>query len=289
MKLAYFSAFLWTLGYPFPCAASTDAQPPAIGNFALPASQQPGPMLGFGQNILLKNQVQIFLFADDYAGVNQHSIELIPSILYGITDNLSLFLNAPYAVSNQQGSNKSAGFEDAFAQLEYAFYNGSNTRFTDQATVVANITAPTGSISKNPNTGVGSPSFFLGTTWSRTYVDWFYFASPGATLTTAKNGTKFGNSYLYQGGFGRNIANINGWLLAWMLEGDGTYTQKTRFRGSVNPNSGGNVFYLTPSFWASTKRLLFQLGAGWAVAQSLNGSQPRNTYVLAANLGWGIN
>ncbi len=271
------------------CEAKEEAAPPDIGNFALPASQQLGPLVSFGQNILLQNQVQLFLFADDYAGVNKHSIDLIPSVLYGITDNLSLFLNMPYAASYEQGSNKSTGFEDAFVQLEYAFYNGSTSCFADQATVVANVTVPTGSIQKNPSTGVGSPSFFLGTTFSRTFVDWYYFVSPGATFTTAKTGTKFGNSYLYQGGFGRNIANINGWLLAWMLEGDGTYTQKDRVQGSLDPNSGGNVIYLTPSFWASTKKLLFQLGAGWAVAQRLNGSQPQNTYLLAANLGWGIN
>ena len=104
-----------------------------------------------------------------------------------------------------------------------------------------------------------------------------------------RNGTKLGNNYLYQGGLGRNITNINGWMLAWMVEGTGTYTPKTRFQGMLNPNSGGNVFYLTPSFWASTKRIIFQLGAGWAVAQHLNGNQPRNTYVLAGNLGWGFN
>jgi len=112
---------------------------------------------------------------------------------------------------------------------------------------------------------VGSPSFFLGTTFNRTYVDWFVFSSPGAVLTTAKTGTKFGNSYLYQFGFGRNIADTNGWILAGMAEIDGDYTQRNRVRGIIDANSGGNVIYVTPSLWASTKKFIFQFGVGLPV------------------------
>jgi len=276
--------FLFT----FRCEASEDAQPPKIGNFVLPTSQQPGPLVGFGENMLDKNEKQLFLFADDYVGLNKHYIDLIPSLLYGITDNLSIFINAPYAASYKMGQQKSAGFEDAFAQLEYAFYNKSTSSFIDQATVVANVTVPSGSIQKTPQTGVGTPSFFLGTTFNRTYVNWFVFGSPGAVFTTAKNGTKFGNNYLYQFGFGRNIANFNGWMLAWMAEIDGTYAQRNRVRGIIDPNSGGNIVYVTPSIWASTKKLLFQLGVGLPAAQNLYGKQTRETYLLVANIGWSI-
>jgi len=276
--------FLFTIS----CEASTNQEPPKMGNFALPNSQQPGPLIGFGENILVKNETQLFLFADDYAGVNKHFIDFIPSILYGITDNLSLFINVPYAVSFQLNQQKSTGLEDAFAQLEYAFYNKSTATFVDQATIVANVAIPTGSAQKLPPTGDGSPSIFLGTTFNRTYVNWFVFGSPGATFTTANNGTKIGNSYLYQLGFGRNIANLNGWLLAWMAEIDGTYTQRNRINGIIDPNSGGNILFVTPSIWASTKKFLFQLGVGVPVTQNLYGNQTRNTYLIAMNMGWTI-
>lgn len=274
--------------FTFTCEASEDKKPPETGNFALPSSQQPAPLIGFGQNIISQHETQLFLFADNFAGVNKHFMDLIPSVLYGITDKLSIFISTPYAASYEVGQKKSTGFEDVSAQLEYAFYSKSISNFTDQATVVANVTAPTGSIQKNPSTGVGSPSFFLGTTFNRTYVDWFVFGSPGAVLTTAKDSTKFGNSYLYQFGFGRNIADINGWLLAWMAEIDGTYTQQNRVRGIIDPNSGGNVVYITPSIWASTKKFIFQFGVGLPATQNLYGNQTRDTYLLAANIGWSI-
>ncbi len=37
-------------------------------------------------------------------------------------------------------------------------------------------------------------------------IDWYGFLSSGATLTTSHHGNKIGNQYLYQGGFGKNIA-----------------------------------------------------------------------------------
>lgn len=272
----------------FSSTCHADDEPPKIGNFVLPFSQQPGPLLGFGENILNKNETQLFLYADGFAGVNKHFIDVIPSILYGITSSLSIFINAPYAASYEVGPQKSSGFEDAFAQLEYAFYNNSTKSYADEATVVANMTVPTGSIQKNPATGIGSPSYFVGTTFNRTYVDWFLFGSPGVILTTAKNGTKFGNSYLYQFGFGRNIADINGWLIAWMTEIDGNYTQQNRVQGLIDPNSGGNIVYVTPSLWASTKKLILQFGVGAPVTQHWYGNQTRATYLVVGNVGWSI-
>lgn len=267
---------------------ASEDQPPLIGNFILPASKQPAPLISFGENILDKNETQLSLFVDDYAGVNSHYIDVIPGLLYGITSNLSLFVNVPYAASYQANQKKSTGFEDLFAQLEYAFYNGSSKNYVDQATVVVNLAAPTGSIHKVPATGVGSLSYFLGATFNRTYVNWFLFASPGGLFTTAKNGTKFGNNYLYQFGFGRNIAAVQGWLLAWMTEIDGTYAQRNRVQGVIDPDSGGNKVYVTPSLWVSTKKMIVQFGVGYAVAQHLNGSQTRDTFLVASNLAWNI-
>jgi len=265
---------------------NNESEPSHIGNFALPYSQQPGPLIGLGENILNKNETQLFIFGDDYVGVGQHFIDAIPGILYGITDYLSIFVNTPIAVSYQQNNNHSAGFEDMFIQLEDAFYNKSTQSYTDQATILGNVTLPTGSSTKQPPTGVGSPSFLLGATFDRTYVDWFLFASPGAILTTTHDNTKFGNEYLYQGGFGRNITNINDWMFAWMIEGDGQYSQKNRVSGVTQINSGGNVVYITPSLWISSKKLIFQLGVGYPVIQHLNGNQNRNLYLIAANVGW---
>ena len=99
--------------------------------------------------------------------------------------------------------------------------------------LVANITFPTGSSKKNPPTGFGSPSLFLGGTYYHVLVDWFVFTSHGAILTTSNHRTKIGDQFLYQFGFGRTIPSPEGWIYAWMIEIDGQYNKKNRIHGTL--------------------------------------------------------
>lgn len=270
-----------------PNKQATQTSPPSRGIFALTPSQQPGPLISLGQNIIDKNQVQVFFFADVFKGKEKQAIDLIPSLLYGLTDDLSLFLNVPVAVGYKQNEQHSAGIEDLFIQAEYAFYGKKTVEWFDQATFITNISFPTGSIKKEPATGVGAASFLVAATFSRTTPDWFGFTSPGVVFTTSHQGTKFGNQFLYQCGYGRNISAVKSeYIFAWMLEIDGQYNQKNKLRTIDDPNSGGNTIYVTPSLWLSSSQWVAQLGVGLPVAQHLYGNQKRNYYSLNFNIGW---
>lgn len=262
-------------------------EPPKIGNFSLPLSQQPGSLIGIGQNILNKNQAQLYLFADYFKGVRQHMLDIMPSFLYGITDNFSIFITLPIAASYKYEDNHSSGLGDASFQFEYAYYTKDTKKYSEEATIIANFILPTGSSKKQPPTGFGSPSFMLGTGYARTYVDWFGYTFQGTIQTTSHDGTKLGNEYLYQFGLGRNVLTIPSKLIfALQVEVDGEYTEKDRINGVTDPNSGGNVVFVTPSLWVSSKKLIFQFGVGFPVIQNLNGNQNKMNYLLAANLGW---
>jgi hypothetical protein len=265
-------------------------EPTKTGNYALRVSQQPAPFIAFGENVINKGQLQTYLFGDYFHGNGQHTEDALPYIVYGLTDNSSLLVALPIATSYRQGSNSSSGLEDATLQYEYAFYTKSTSSYEDQATVVAAINIPTGSSSVKPPTGTGAPSYFLGATFNRTYNDWLGFVSPGATITTTHDGTRFGNQYLYQAGFGRNIAYVSSkWLLTWMVEADGQYSQHNQINGSSDPNSGGNAIYITPSLFFARNHLIVQAGIGIPCLQQLNGSQNRNNFLVAANIGWTFN
>jgi hypothetical protein len=260
-------------------------EPIPFGNFSLPTSQQPGPLASFGQNILDKGQTQIFLFADAFIGKNSYLTDIFPSVLYGITNDLYFFFNVPFSPGNKDRDNHSSGLEDIFAQLEYTFYLKKTSHTVDQATIVANVTFPSGSISKIPPTGFGSNSFFIGATFNHMEINWFFFTSPGAILTTSKHGTKFGNQFLYEFGIGRNISSPSGWIFAWMVELDGLYSWKNKFHGITDPNSGGNIIYITPSIWISSKRLILQFGPGYPIVQHLFGNQSKKFLSFDFNLG----
>jgi len=260
-------------------------EPPPIGNFSLPGSQQPYGLFAFGGNILDKSEVQLYFFADYLRGKRRVVADQIPSILFGITGDWSIWFNFPI-VEMKDGRNKSRGLGDFFIQLEYAFYNKKTLDYVDQATVVANVTTPTGSVKKDPPTGFGSPSLFLGGTYTRTMVDWFLFTTQGAILTTADHKTKIGEQFLYQFGFGRNFRSPPGWIYAWMVEIDGQYSKKNRIRGRNDPNSGGNVVYVTPSIWISSKDMLIQFGPSFPINQNLFGRQNKIDYAFNFNFAW---
>ena len=262
-----------------------DEDPLPIGNLALPFTQAPGPLIGFGENIVNEGQFQLFLFGDAYLGHHQSFIDAVPGLLYGLTDDFSVFLNVPITPGYRQGVDHSRGLEDLFLQLEYAFYTHSERCYVDQGTVVANCSAPTGSSHVNPPTGSGSPVIFIGTTLSRVMTDWFFFTAYGGYFPTSHKGTQFGNQFLYQYGLGRNIMNTCGWLFAWQVEIDGTLYGRNKFQGLSDPNSGGNVIFATPSLWISSKDWIIQLGVGYAVQQHWKGEQNHNTLLLALNIG----
>lgn len=265
---------------------SQEAAPPKIGNFALRTSQQPSGHFGFGGNIIDKGDVQLFLFAEEFVGNRKVTSNLVPNVLFGITDDFSIQLNFPFSPYMQDGDEKSRGREDFFMQFEYAFYNKSTSTYVNQATVVTHFTTPTGSARKNPPTGFGSPSFFIGGTYYHFRVNWFAFVASGAMLTTSHRGTQISNQYLYQGGIGRNIPSPKGWIYAGLLELDGQYAGKNQFEYLLDVDSGGNIIFVTPSLWVSSEKFLLQFGVSFPVAQRTFGQQRKINYALNLNCAW---
>jgi hypothetical protein len=265
----------------------TNEKPPEVGNFILPYSQQPGPLFTLGQTLLAKNNAQIGMLAVDVNGKDEHFVDLFSTFIYGVTNTLSVGVVSPYAASYRIDDERSNGFEDTYLQGEYAFYSSSNRSYTDQLTAFGAVGIPTGSIDKMPPTGFGSTSYVIGGTYNREYVHWFMFAAGGSIIPRERNGTKFGTEYLYQSGIGRNIFTINKkWIFAAQVETAGSYSERDKFEGFIDPNSGGNVIYVIPSLWLSDKHLIFQVGAGYPIHQNLYGQQKRLTAMVVGNISW---
>ncbi len=98
MKKEFLKILVFSLIGLFSIADAQD-EPLKMGNFILSDSQQPGPFISFGENIIEKHQTQLFFFADDFSGKNKYIVDLIPSILYGISDKFSVFFALPVAAS----------------------------------------------------------------------------------------------------------------------------------------------------------------------------------------------
>lgn len=264
--------------------------PPVIGNFALDNSQQPSPLISFGQTIIDRNQVQLYLQTISPYHTGGAFANANVTLAYGISDSTALTFNYPLRSSPALKSLYSIQLLDISLQLEHAFYTSGNSKLQDQATIVGAITLPTHeSRSIDAIVGYGVPSYFLGTTFNRTYVDWLVFTSPGVLITTTSNHIRIGSQILYQAGVGHNILYVSDEsILFGLVEFDGQYAEKNVFYGYANHDSGGNVIFLTPSVSFSTPHTITQVGVGFPVVQNLNGNQIATDYFVAATFTWTI-
>lgn len=248
---------------------------PNAGNFALPPSQQAGPLLSFGQNVINKGQLQ-FYFEPQYLRYSSKRNYLLadPSILYGLSDNASLMLSFPYALKYRNNLHHSQGFSDIALQAEYAYYNKKTDNYKIEATVVGAISLPTGSQNKTPTTGNQSAGYFVGTTYNMTYVNWLWYFSPGINFSAPIHRQMFGSQFLYEFGVGKILASATKkYILLALLEFDGRYAQKNKRFNIHEKNTGGNSILATPSIWLSTPKWIFQLGVTIPAFRRLNGDQ----------------
>lgn len=262
-------------------------EPLPIGNFSVPIATQIAPLVSFGQLLIGEKTLFPQLSGIYTRGHNSYTDVIVPNVIYGIRENLSVFFVIPFTPRSRSGTSHSSGIKDTFLQLEYGYYNKSQKDYSLVGTVVANVQFPTGSSSKVPPTGTGSFSYFLGTTYAYLSYNWYAFLSPGLNLTTTHHAKKFGNTYLYQWGFARYIEQLSpqGWVFDLMIEFDGAYVEKDKIHGIANPNSGGNTIFIIPSIWLSSKRWVLQWGIGFPLIQNLNGHQDKIKYSIAYNLG----
>lgn len=265
------------------------------GNFALKSSQQPGPLVSFGQNMLDKGDNQFFTFVDNLVGDGKEFVVVIPTYLHGFRDNFSLYVQLPVLAQYQNNEIRLGGLQDLLVQLEWAFYDNVQFKTTKQISAVVNGTIPivSGSQTTVSNFGpktydsYGSPTVFLGFTADYFSTTWYTFISGGTKLSATRDDVTPGKQYLYQCGLSRNIcAKADKYIFNITVEFNGTYREKEESHGMVNQNSGGNQILLGPSIWFSTPHFSFQAGISGVIYQHLYGIQNKDKYFASVEIGY---
>lgn len=275
-------------------------EPLPIGNFVLPISQQPSPLFSFGQNIVEQGDKIFYINPILLVGRDTKRFfynELF--FLYGLTDQLSIFGLLPVPVINKQNGIRISGFGDIILQLEYSVLDKRTESSIIQSTIVGSVYLPTGIMQTDetdiisahaPFTGNGATSFFLGTTFSRTTIDWYSFASMGGLITThAGHRGKIGNSFFYQAGLGHNLGHYCDKIMMVMVEMDGVLSKRDIICDEVDFDSGGNIVYIGPTFYYANKDTIFQAGFQIPAIQHLNGVQAKNSFLLSVSIAHKFN
>ena len=259
------------------------------GNIALPTSQEPAPLFCFGLTVIDKDNLQVFAYVNSLLGKKTDFTQVVPTIYYGITDELTLTIGQPIAAKFKYQNRQSSGIGDFFIQGEYAFYNKDRPSYANQATLVAAVTFPSGSLKKTPPTGFGSPTFFLGATACHMNIDWYIFAGLGGLLTTPHNSDQLPNSIFYQWGIGRNLYYISKKLIVTLTaEFFGSYTKGNRIRGTHYKNFDDNNFFIGPSLWVTTERFTFNPGIAFSLYSNKN-DPGIGKFLISFETGWTFN
>ncbi len=280
------------------CSAREEEKVPHVeqGNFALPTSQELGPLFSFGQTVIGKKDLLALGVGGYTKDKKNYAFDLVPALLYGVSDTFALLMGYPISAKQNAPSADSSGVDnpflpamgDLFVQGEYAFFNKDTATWANQATILAFLSLPTGSCKQQAQTGYGSPTFFFGATASHMSINWYLFGELGLLLPTRhRTGTCFGRQFWYAAGFSRNIAySERNWLFDWLVELDGIVSMRDVWKGIVDPNSGGTSFFIAPSLFFSTQRFSLQGGIAFPAAQHLLGEQYKIHYSILINVAW---
>lgn len=256
--------------------------PIAIGNFALPTSQQPSPLFSFGQNIVDKGDRFAFTTFACVQGKKQLLIGATPSFLYGVSDTFSLLFNVPIGIHYQQENAVSRGLGDLSVDAEYAFYQKNSATWAAQATVVGGLWLPTGSSTTVPPVGSGTAGFFIGTTYSYMTIKWYCFSSYGASLPVCQRTSTVTPQFFYEAGIGMNLADTVDSIFLGLVEFNGIYTAGGRLQGGARivgklfaPLVPGTVIFCGPSLFCSNERWVIQAGIQFPLLQSSQSTSVR--------------
>lgn len=292
MKKRIFFVFFLVLVLPvFICCRDAEPSdqdtPLAIGNFLLPPTQRLGPILGIGQLVLDKNDFLAFMYVDYLKGKLRRSNEISLSFVYGINQQTSVYVNLPAVSRLQDGVTCYTGLRDINVQFEYAFWTRGTKTSVEQATVLINLgLVPTGKPGL-PLGRYGNSGIVLGATYNHMDALWYYYGDIGLYFRTRNQpNVKSPPLFIYQAGFGANIGNPGGTILAWLVECSGTYSGRDKHNGIIDCNSGGNQILFGPTVYLATERTSVHVGGYLPVVQNLFGNQRKDSYFIALSVAW---
>jgi len=252
---------------------------PDKGNFALPASQQPGPLFSRGQNTIDKGD---FIFQEEWDAIWAPAVkghELAHALVYGPFENFSILLSVPNIPSLKTPAGSSSGISDIVVQTEYAFLNIEDNDYSIQATLLNALSFPSGSMQKRPPTGSGQVTFLAGGTLSYTSICWYSFVSGEVIFRSEKQELPFRNSYFYDFGLGHNLGNPSNSIVAGLIELNGIYLQAPK---SVPNATSTHVIFLGPSLSIATPKLLIAGGVQYPIYKDF--ADPCNAPSMRASL-----
>ncbi|MDP1679766.1 MAG: transporter [Candidatus Nitrotoga sp.] len=253
---------------------------------------------------------------DAHGDVHSVKSQVQPSVFaaYGVTDNLTLGIRLPYVQRidvrspNEDGDTvnnlgNAGGFGGVSLFSQYRFFHTADN--LNHLSVVAALKTPSGATNvqttqgtafethHQPNSGSWDPA--LGFSFTRAMGK---FSLDSSILYTVANrgtqNTNIGNSFDYNValsyafvGMARNNLFVDSNNAPWtgVLELNGMRQDRQITAGLTDPNSGGNIIYISPGIrYSGGKNWNTALSIGTPIVKNINGYQTPPDYRVTYRL-----
>lgn len=245
-----------------------------------------GPAFGLATPTLARGQ-----WSSDTAVIRidtetSDAVALREMLGYGITEDLQALLTFPLERSDEamlaptRGGGMMGAMDEIEASLLWRFHrNATGIGTRRESALLVGISEPVDDTRGNMQLGNGIHVAAVTGFVSRTTYWW---AGGGTRYYLKEQGDRPGTLYYLSGVFGWRPPLFQhdypkpDWRI--FLEGVAERTERHRVNGQSMPNSGGEKILLGPSVLGLYGRWGIEAGMLWPVAQSQNGSQPKERY-----------
>lgn len=196
-------------------------------------------------------------------------------ILYGVTEDIALTLEAPQFLEKKEAVNSSDGLGDIALRGKYQFYRKDSPGAQDKAALIYGLRFPSGDEDRKPATSTGAVEHLFGLTLGHESTTLYGFATARYLLKTDSGSRDKGDQFLLDisVGFRPWLRSYKSWDLVLLLETSYILTQKDEIDGAGQPNTGGEEILTGPTFLWSIRNIMLKGGVQFPVWQDMNGTQ----------------
>lgn len=257
---------------------------------AHPASAQivaPSGRTVFNRAVMVRCFARGDLFRSPAPGVSIRRFIFPCAAVWGFRRDTNLMVVAPFAVVDFESRLNGTRFEqtrsglaDALVLVQYdGFYNKSVHEGFTRLGGQFGVKLPTG---RSGFTSDALDYVFVGIFSQVRGRHWLVTDSQFTLTTCNDSGVKVGNTWSYDGAYKFRISRLEGPNVFGLLEANGEVAGRTRINGTMVPDSGGHLLFLSPGLeFLPTRRLVLEFSLPIPVVRDLNGPQvkPRVSWI----------
>ncbi len=239
----------------------------------------PGPHTLFKDGIEIHTQFNIQ--QKDTQEINQASLAL----KYGLSGGWVVGISVPYTDNNDRLLSQS-GSGDINLSTKYRFWREDSPGAQESAAIFANIKLDT---ARQPISTETTDSI-IGMSYGYESLDWYRWASFRYRSNQSTSIANRGDTVFVDlaTGYRFKINDYRKSDTVWMLELNGEYIEETKTNNTINLNSGGKQWFISPGLMWTLRNFAIKAGIQLPIYSRLKGFQEEIDYRAKLEFEWHI-